>query len=107
VSRIDPVQIQTSEDLVGQLEEFFHRDTRSIKRLAQAAGLSAATLHGMINGGTNLPRASTLEAFVKECDQDPAPWLAARTRVLRGQGQQARHFAAAAHPRVLARTTRA
>jgi AraC-like DNA-binding protein len=95
VSRINPAQIQTREDLIRQLEELFHRDTRSIKRLAQAAGLSPATLHGMINGGTNLPRASTLEAFVKECGQDPAPWLAARTRVLRGEGQEVRHSAAA------------
>lgn len=95
MSRIDPAQIQTREDLIGQLEELFHRDSRSIKRLAQAAGLSPATLHGMINGGTNLPRASTLEAFVKKCGQDPAPWLAARTRVLRVEGQKTRHSAAA------------
>jgi hypothetical protein len=91
VSRINPAQIQTREDLTGQLEELFHRDTRSIKRLAHAAGLGPATLHGMISGGTNLPRASTLEAFVKECGQDPAPWLAARTRVQRGDRQEARH----------------
>jgi hypothetical protein len=92
VSRIHPAQIQTREDLAGQLEELFHRDPRSIKRLAQAAGLSPATLHGMMKG-TNLPRADTLAAFVKECGQDPAPWLAARTRVLRGERQEARHDA--------------
>jgi hypothetical protein len=94
VSKINPAQIRTREDLIGQLEELFHRDTRSIKGLAQAAGLGPATLHGMINGGTHLPRASTLAAFVKECGHDPAPWLAARTRVLRGDRQAARHSTA-------------
>jgi hypothetical protein len=89
VSRINPAQILTREDLAGQLEELFHRGTRSIKRLARDARLGPATLHGMING-TSLPRASTLEAFVKECGQDPAPWLAARTRVLRRDRQEAR-----------------
>jgi hypothetical protein len=91
VSRIDPAQIQTREDLTGQLEELFVRDTRSIKRLAQAAGLGPATVHGMISGSTNLPRASTLEAFVKECGRDPAPWLAARTRVTRRDREAASH----------------
>jgi hypothetical protein len=90
MGEINPTQIQTREDLIGRLEELFHRDARSIKRLAEAAGLGPATLHGMINGSTNLPRASTLEAFVKECGQDPAPWLAARIRVLRGDRQHAR-----------------
>lgn len=90
MSGINPAQIQTREDLTGHLEELFHRDPRSIKRLANDAELSPATVHGMINGSTNLPRASTLEAFVKECGQDPAAWLAARTRVLRRAKQERR-----------------
>jgi hypothetical protein len=94
VRRIDPDQIQTREDLTGQLEELFLRDARSIKRLARAAGMGPATVHGMISGSTNLPRASTLDAFVKECGQDPAPWLAARTRVLRSDRQAGSHPAA-------------
>lgn len=94
MSKIDPAQIRTREDLIAQLAELFYRDTRSIKRVAQAAGLGPATLHGMINGGTNLPRASTLAAFVAECGQNPVPWLAARTRVLRGDRQEVRRSAA-------------
>jgi hypothetical protein len=89
VSRIDPAQILTREDLARQLEGLLHRGARSIRRLARDARLGQATVHGMING-TSLPRASTLEAFVKECGQDPAPWLAARARILRGDRQEGR-----------------
>jgi len=103
VSRINPAQIQTREELTGHLEELFDRDPRSIKRLADDAGLSPATVHGMISGSTNLPRASTLAAFVKVCGQDPAPWLAARTRVLRRTQQEERRLTANASRRPHAR----
>ena len=93
MSGINPARIQTREDLAGQLEALFQRDPRSIQRLAQDARLGPATLHGMING-TSLPRKGTLEAFVKECHEDPRPWLDARARVLRGDRQGARHSAA-------------
>jgi hypothetical protein len=88
VRRVNPAQVRTREDLIGQLGELFRRDARGIQRLAHAAGLSPATLHGMISGDTNLPRPSTLEAFVKECGQDPAPWLAARAGYSVGTGRR-------------------
>jgi len=93
VSRINPAQIRTREDLARQLEALFHRGGKSIQRRAQDARLAPATLHGMING-TSLPRASTLKAFVEACGEDPAPWLDARARVLREGRQEARHPAA-------------
>lgn len=83
MTRIDPARIQTGRDLTEQLAELFHRGGWSTHRLAQASNLSTATIHAMINGGTTLPRAATVQAFVTACGQPPRPWLDARARAAR------------------------
>lgn len=82
MTRIDPARIETAEELTDQLAELFRQGGWSAHRLSGASGLSTATIHAMINGATTLPRASTLEAFVKACGQPPAPWLQARARTV-------------------------
>ncbi|MEU6743765.1 hypothetical protein [Streptosporangium sandarakinum] len=56
----------------------FDRDPRGVRRLAADAGLGAATVQALITGGTALPRAGTVERFVRACGEQPGPWLAAR-----------------------------
>ncbi|MEU8251615.1 hypothetical protein [Nonomuraea sp. NPDC048916] len=84
MTMIDPARIQTSQDLTEQLAELFHQGGWSIQRLATAASLSPATVHAMINGTTEIPRAGSLSAFVTACHQPSDLWLQARARVIQG-----------------------
>jgi hypothetical protein len=77
---IDPEQIGTAAQLVEHLGELYTRGGWSIHRMAQASGLSTATVQAIVNGTTRLPQTSTVKAFVTACGQDPAPWVAARGR---------------------------
>ncbi|GAX57953.1 helix-turn-helix domain-containing protein [Streptomyces olivochromogenes] len=78
----DPRRIHTRDDLTRQLAELFHNGGWSIQRLAAESGLGRATVHGVINGTTDLPRSGTLKAFTEACGQKPEPWLEARARLL-------------------------
>lgn len=78
---IDPRRIQSNDDLTEQLIALFHRGGWSDHRLADAAGLSPATVHSILTGKTGIPRAKTLAAFVGACGEDSRPWLEARARV--------------------------
>jgi transcriptional regulator with XRE-family HTH domain len=69
---MDPEQIQTGEQLAGQLRELFHLGGWRIHRLAERAGLSKATVQGILSGTTMIPQAGTLTEFVRACGQDPA-----------------------------------
>lgn len=82
MAAIDPDRIRTSQDLAEQLALLFDRDPRGVQRLAADAGLGAATVQALITGGTAIPRAATLERFVRACGQRPGPWLAARARLI-------------------------
>ncbi|TLQ43086.1 helix-turn-helix domain-containing protein [Streptomyces marianii] len=79
--RINPDQVHSREDLIKQLERLFAAGGWSFDRLANAAGLSSATIHSLIDGKTNIPRKKTLEKFVEACGEDPEPWLAALARI--------------------------
>jgi transcriptional regulator with XRE-family HTH domain len=79
---MDPEQIQTGEQLAGQLRELFHLGGWRIHRLAERAGLSKATVQGILSGTTMIPQAGTLTEFVRACGQDPGPWVAARGRAV-------------------------
>ncbi|MFF0249969.1 tetratricopeptide repeat protein [Streptosporangium sandarakinum] len=81
MAAIDPERIRTSRQLAEQLALLFDRDHRGVQRLAADAGLGAATVQALINGGTALPRAGTVERFVRACGEQPGPWLAARARL--------------------------
>ncbi|MET9067784.1 hypothetical protein [Streptosporangium sandarakinum] len=81
MAAIDPERICTSRQLAEQLALLFDNDRRGVQRLAADAGLGAATVQALITGGTALPRARTVERFVRACGQQPGPWLAARTRL--------------------------
>jgi transcriptional regulator with XRE-family HTH domain len=74
---MDPEQIQTGEQLAGQLRELFHLGGWRIHRLAERAGLSKATVQGILSGTTMIPQAGTLTEFVRACGQDPGPWVSA------------------------------
>ena len=91
---IDPSLINTGDELSRQLAEMFNRGGWSRHRLAEASGLSPATLQGILNASTKIPRTGTLTAFVKACGYDPGPWVEARHRALTaGSGQpRARNF---------------
>jgi transcriptional regulator with XRE-family HTH domain len=82
VTVIDPDRIQTGQDLAEQLRALYVAGGWSMHRMADAAGLSSATVRNMING-PSVPQASTLEAFVAACGQRKEPWLRARGRALR------------------------
>ena len=84
----DPRQIQSVNDLTEGLVALFHRDGWSAHRLAEAAELSPATVHGILTGNTGVPRAGTLKAFVTACGQDPRLWLEARARVVANARRQ-------------------
>ncbi|WP_221355357.1 helix-turn-helix domain-containing protein [Streptomyces beigongshangae] len=102
MARINPDQIHSREDLIEQLARLFDARGLSIQALAAESTLSASTIHGMINGATDVPRPSTLEKFVKACGHDPKPWLEARHRLResprqaasasRAKGRQFREF---------------
>ncbi|MEV6758476.1 helix-turn-helix domain-containing protein [Streptomyces sp. NPDC051214] len=102
MAQINPDQIHSREDLIEQLAQLFDTRGLSIQALAGESGLSASTIHGMINGATGVPRRSTLEEFVKACGRDPKPWLEARGRLgcsprqataaSRTRGRQLREF---------------
>ncbi|MGV9602088.1 tetratricopeptide repeat protein [Streptosporangium sandarakinum] len=81
MAAIDPERICTSRQLAEQLALLFDRDPRGVQRLAADAGLGAATVQSLITGGTALPRAGTVESFVRACGQQPGPWLAAQARL--------------------------
>jgi plasmid maintenance system antidote protein VapI len=94
---VNPSQIHTRAELTKQLVELFHKGGWSIQRLAAEADLGRATVHGMINGTTDLPRPATLKAFAEACGQNPQPWLEARARILAvdrhaGNGATANHM---------------
>ncbi|GII61457.1 hypothetical protein Skr01_15420 [Sphaerisporangium krabiense] len=78
---IDPDRIKTSKELSQQLRALFKEGRWSHRRLAEAAGLSPATVHAIVSGATELPRTGTLVAFVTACGQRKEPWVAARRRV--------------------------
>ncbi|GGP91241.1 FxSxx-COOH system tetratricopeptide repeat protein [Streptosporangium pseudovulgare] len=82
MASIDLRRIKTRAQLTDQLAALFHAGGWSVHRLATAAGLSPATVFGLVNGRTGMPRAATLAAFVQACGQDPAGWVAARARIL-------------------------
>ncbi|GAA3068006.1 hypothetical protein GCM10010448_59170 [Streptomyces glomeratus] len=94
----DPRQIHTRDELIQQLAELFHSGGWSIQRLAATAGLGRATVQGVINGATDLPRSGTLKAFVEACGQKPEPWLEARARLL-AAARQARSGSATSQVR--------
>ncbi|GGQ18027.1 hypothetical protein [Streptosporangium pseudovulgare] len=81
MAAIDPERIRTGRQLAEQLALLFDRDPRGVQRLAAKADLSAATVQALITGGTALPRAETVERFVRACGREPGPWLAARARL--------------------------
>jgi tetratricopeptide (TPR) repeat protein len=81
---IDPDKIGTRQDLTEQLGLLYHKGGWSLHRLADAAGLSPATVQAVITGTTAIPQSHTLTAFVKACGQQPDPWLRARGRVVEG-----------------------
>ncbi|MFI0410604.1 helix-turn-helix domain-containing protein [Actinomadura sp. 3N508] len=82
---IDPDQIQSGQDLAEQLSALYGEGGWSMHRLAEASGLSPATIQKMING-PGVPQARTLEAFVAACKQPAAPWLRARDRAVKNRG---------------------
>ncbi|TDB78713.1 tetratricopeptide repeat protein [Actinomadura sp. KC216] len=82
MAAVDADRITTSRQLAEQVALLAARYPHGIHRLATDAGLSAATVHALINGGTALPRVRTLESFVQACGEDPGPWLAARSRLV-------------------------
>ncbi|GAA0219317.1 hypothetical protein GCM10009527_014360 [Actinomadura nitritigenes] len=90
ITTIAPDRIGSREDLRAQLVELFHQGGWSRHRLAEAAGLSTATVQAVLTGRTAIPRTGTLVAFVTACGQDPGPWVRARGRLVRGASRQAR-----------------
>lgn len=62
-STIDPTRIRTRQELFEQLAGLFHQGGWSIQRLAAAADLSPATVHAIVNGSTQIPRAGSLIAL--------------------------------------------
>ncbi|MFB9474768.1 hypothetical protein ACFFR3_35190 [Nonomuraea salmonea] len=82
MNAIDPTLIGTRQELTSQLNALFDRGGWSVQRLAEQAGLSTATVHGILRRGV-LPQPGTLTELVKACDQDPTPWLEARGRAAR------------------------
>ncbi|MFI0406185.1 hypothetical protein [Actinomadura sp. 3N508] len=82
MAAVDADRITTSRQLAEQVALLAARYPHGIHRLATDAGLSAATVHALINGATALPRVRTLESFVQACGEDPGPWLAARARLV-------------------------
>lgn len=87
MTAISPGHIHTAEALTAQLAELFFQGAWSRHRLAEAAGLSPATVQALLNGSTGIPRTGTLVAFVTACGQDPKPWIQARGRVVRANGK--------------------
>jgi transcriptional regulator with XRE-family HTH domain/tetratricopeptide (TPR) repeat protein len=87
MTAILPARIHTAEQLSAQLAELFFQGGWSRHRLAEAAGLSPATVQALLNGSTGIPRTGTLVAFVTACGQDPDPWLQARGHVVRAHGK--------------------
>jgi tetratricopeptide (TPR) repeat protein/transcriptional regulator with XRE-family HTH domain len=85
MTAIDPGRIRTRQELAEQLAALFHRGGWSRHRLAEAAGLSPATVQGIIIGATGVPRTGTLEAFVTACGQQPEPWVRARGRIVHAE----------------------
>ncbi|GII61104.1 hypothetical protein Skr01_11890 [Sphaerisporangium krabiense] len=81
---IDPSRVRTPEELSQQLRALFRQGKWSHQRLAEAAGLSPATVHGIVSGATTMPRTGTLVAFVTACGEDKEQWLMARRRVAAG-----------------------
>ncbi|WP_192810125.1 helix-turn-helix domain-containing protein [Actinomadura rudentiformis] len=97
---IDPEQIGTAEQLVQQLAELYRQGGWSIHRLAEASGLSTATVQAIVNGATGLPQTGTLKAFVTACGQKPAPWVAARGRAVRAAKESQARLRVVNVPRV-------
>jgi tetratricopeptide (TPR) repeat protein len=87
ITTIAPDRIRSREDLTAQLAELFHRGGWSRHRLAEAAGLSTATVQAVLTGRSAIPRTRTLVAFVTACGQDPGPWVRARGRLARARQQ--------------------
>jgi tetratricopeptide (TPR) repeat protein/transcriptional regulator with XRE-family HTH domain len=83
MEEIDPDVIRTGVELTDALGELFRRGGWSHHRLAEAAGLSAATVQAIVNGRTGIPRTRTLKAFVQACGQEADRWVAARGRAVR------------------------
>lgn len=69
---MNPERIQTGEQLAGQLRELFHQGGWSIHRFAEKAGLSTATVQGILSGTTMIPQAGTLTEFVRACGRTQA-----------------------------------
>ena len=82
---VDPDQILTRQQLNDQLAGLFHAGGWSYHRLAEAANLSTATVHHIVDGTTGVPQSGTLVAFVEACGQKPEPWMRARSRVLQSE----------------------
>jgi transcriptional regulator with XRE-family HTH domain len=87
MTAISPERIQTREELSEQLAELFYQGGWSRHRLAEAAGLSPATVQALLDGSTGIPRTGTLVAIVTACGHDPRPWVQARGRVVHASGQ--------------------
>ena len=83
VTGINPQKIDTHADLTDQLVTLFNSGGWSIHRLAEASGLSTATIHGILDGTTAIPQAKILVEFVRACGEDPQHWLSARGRAAR------------------------
>jgi transcriptional regulator with XRE-family HTH domain len=81
---IDPDRIQSDQDLADQLSALYGEGGWSMHRLAEASGLSPATIQKMING-PGVPQARTLKVFVTACKRPTAPWLRARDRAVKNR----------------------
>ncbi|MBE1537039.1 hypothetical protein [Actinomadura algeriensis] len=79
---IDPVLIQSSQDLAAQLAALFHRAGLGEQAFAHKARIGVGTVRSMIHDPVSIPQGATLAKFVKACGEDPQPWLDARGRLL-------------------------
>ncbi len=78
---IDPERIVTQQDLVAQLAQLYKRQTSGLAKFCRSAGLSPTTVQRIVRGGHELPKAETIEAFVRACGEDPLKWINARDRI--------------------------
>jgi transcriptional regulator with XRE-family HTH domain len=80
----DPESIRTPVELARGLRELYEKTGLSYVSIAEAAGLSASTVHGMCSG-KSFPRRRSLELFVQACGADPDAWADAHRRVRPGR----------------------
>jgi hypothetical protein len=86
----DPTTVTTLEDLKRELGVLFDQARMSYNSLAGRAGLSAATLHDLINNAESLPRRDTVQLFVRACGENEGPWMQAWTQADRATPKKTR-----------------